>query len=111
MITFNEARMNSGMMKSRTGFYLVEVAAPDKAVDMVRRMVCEHIPQKFGHGRERRSSLGTSPVRGRSGQWSGTPGIVLSKQRGGVKSWKLLATVVSDRSFRSVPEKLLESGG
>jgi exodeoxyribonuclease V alpha subunit len=34
-----------------TDFYFVEVADPDKAVDMVRGMVCEHIPQKFGFDR------------------------------------------------------------
>jgi exodeoxyribonuclease V alpha subunit len=36
---------------SSTDFDFVEVADPDKALDMVRRMVCERIPAKFGFDR------------------------------------------------------------
>jgi exodeoxyribonuclease V alpha subunit len=60
-IVTNAHRINQGEMPTfprekvespgSTDFYLVEVADPDKAVDMVRRMVCEHIPQKFGFDR------------------------------------------------------------
>jgi exodeoxyribonuclease V alpha subunit len=59
-IVTNAHRINHGEMPSfprekvapgSTDFYFVEVADPDKAVDMVRRMVCEHIPQKFGFDR------------------------------------------------------------
>jgi len=35
----------------RTDFYFVPVEDPEKAVDMVCRMVCEHLPQKFGFDR------------------------------------------------------------
>jgi len=60
-IVTNAHRVNQGEMPNfprekvqspdRTDFYFVEVADPDKAVDMLRRMVCEHIPQKFGFDR------------------------------------------------------------
>ena len=60
-IVTNAHRINQGEMPAfprekvespgRTDFYFVEVADPEKAVDMVRRMVCEHIPQKFGFDR------------------------------------------------------------
>jgi exodeoxyribonuclease V alpha subunit len=60
-IVTNAHRINQGQMPSfprekvaspdKTDFYFVEVADPDKAVDMVRRMVCEHIPRKFGFDR------------------------------------------------------------
>jgi exodeoxyribonuclease V alpha subunit len=60
-IVTNAHRINQGEMPTfprekvespgSTDFYFVEVADPDKAVDMVRRMVCEHIPQKFGFDR------------------------------------------------------------
>jgi len=60
-IVTNAHRVNQGWMPTfprekvespgRTDFYFVEVAAPDKALDMVRRMVCEHIPEKFGFNR------------------------------------------------------------
>jgi exodeoxyribonuclease V alpha subunit len=48
MPTFPRERVES---PSSTDFYFVEVADPDKAVDMVCRMVCEHIPAKFGFDR------------------------------------------------------------
>ncbi|HAU39067.1 MAG TPA: ATP-dependent RecD-like DNA helicase [Phycisphaerales bacterium] len=60
-IVTNAHRVNQGQMPSfprekvespgSTDFYFVEVADPDKAVDMVRRLVCEHIPAKFGFDR------------------------------------------------------------
>jgi len=60
-IVTNAHRINQGRMPTfprekvaspgSTDFYFVEVADPDKAVDMVRGMVCEHIPQKFGFDR------------------------------------------------------------
>ncbi len=60
-IVMNAHRVNQGQMPTfprekvespdRTDFYFVEVADPDKAVDMLRRMVCQHIPQKFGFDR------------------------------------------------------------
>jgi exodeoxyribonuclease V alpha subunit len=60
-IVTNAHRINQGQMPTfprekvespgSTDFYFVEVADPDKAVDMIRRMVCEHIPQKFGFDR------------------------------------------------------------
>ena len=48
MPTFPREKVES---PDKTDFYFVEVTDPDKAVDMVRRMVCEHIPQKFGFDR------------------------------------------------------------
>ena len=59
-IVTNAHRVNHGEMPTfprekvapeSTDFYLVEVADPDKAVDMLRRMVCDHIPEKFGFDR------------------------------------------------------------
>jgi exodeoxyribonuclease V alpha subunit len=60
-IVTNAHRINQGEMPffplekvespGSTDFYFVEVADPDKAVDMLRRMMCEHIPQKFGFDR------------------------------------------------------------
>jgi exodeoxyribonuclease V alpha subunit len=60
-IVTNAHRLNHGQMPTfprekvespdKTDFYFVEVADPDKAVDMVRRMVCEDIPKKFGFDR------------------------------------------------------------
>jgi exodeoxyribonuclease V alpha subunit len=60
-IVTNAHRINQGEMPlfplekvespGSTDFYFVEVADPDKAVDVLRRMMCEHIPQKFGFDR------------------------------------------------------------
>ncbi len=60
-IVTNAHRVNQGQMPifprekvespDRTDFYFVPVEDPEKAVDMVRRMVCEHLPQKFGFDR------------------------------------------------------------
>jgi exodeoxyribonuclease V alpha subunit len=60
-IVTNAHRINHGEMPSfplekvespgSTDFYFVEVADPDQAVDMLRRLMCEHIPQKFGFDR------------------------------------------------------------
>jgi exodeoxyribonuclease V alpha subunit len=60
-IVTNAHRVNQGAMPifprekvaspDRTDFYFVPVEDPEKAVDMVRRMVCEHLPQKFGFDR------------------------------------------------------------
>jgi exodeoxyribonuclease V alpha subunit len=60
-IVTNAHRINQGGMPTfprekvespgSTDFYFVEVADPDKAVDMVRRMVCERIPARFGFDR------------------------------------------------------------
>lgn len=60
-IVTNAHRINHGEMPffplekvespGSTDFYFVEVADPDKAVDLLRRMMCEHIPQKFGFDR------------------------------------------------------------
>ena len=60
-IVTNAHRINQGRMPTfprrkvespdATDFYFVDAADPDKAVDMVRRMVCEHIPRKFGFDR------------------------------------------------------------
>lgn len=60
-IVTNAHRVNEGQMPvfprekvespDWTDFYFVPVEDPEKAVDMVRRMVCEHLPQKFGFDR------------------------------------------------------------
>ncbi len=59
-IVTNAHRINQGEMPffprekvspGSTDFYFVQVEDPDKAVDMLRRMVCEHIPEKFGFDR------------------------------------------------------------
>jgi exodeoxyribonuclease V alpha subunit len=60
-IVTNAHRINQGGMPTfprekiespgSTDFYFVEVADPDKAVDMIRRMVCERIPARFGFDR------------------------------------------------------------
>jgi exodeoxyribonuclease V alpha subunit len=60
-IVTNAHRINQGEMPSfplekvespgSTDFYFVEIADPDQAVDLLRRLVCEHIPQKFGFDR------------------------------------------------------------
>ena len=60
-IVTNAHRINQGAMPifprekvespDRTDFYFVPVEDPEKAVDMVCRMVCEHLPQKFGFDR------------------------------------------------------------
>lgn len=60
-IVTNAHRINQGEMPAfprekvvspdKTDFYFIPVEDPDKAVDMIRRMVCEHIPQKFGFDR------------------------------------------------------------
>jgi exodeoxyribonuclease V alpha subunit len=48
MPTFPREKVES---PGSTDFYFVEVADPDKAVDVVRRMMCERIPAKFGFDR------------------------------------------------------------
>ena len=60
-IVTNAHRVNQGQMPvfprekvaspDSTDFYFIEAADPDRAVAMVRGMVCEHIPQKFGFDR------------------------------------------------------------
>ena len=60
-IVTNAHRINQGEMPvfprqkvespDKTDFYFVDVTDPDKAVDMIRGMVCEHIPRKFGFDR------------------------------------------------------------
>jgi len=60
-IVTNAHRVNQGQMPifprdkvespDWTDFYFVPVEDPEKAVEMVRRMVCEHLPQKFGFDR------------------------------------------------------------
>ena len=57
-IVTNAHRVNQGAMPvfptekadspEKTDFYFVEAPDPDQAVDVIRRLVCERIPKKFG---------------------------------------------------------------